>query len=112
MARLPAGCHVRYVHLTPKGAEVSYDCGGKTGGGRGKFHQPGGGTGNYAHIFIPKVREVTTGSHGEAHTTGAGARVDFQLIPHAVYCKVRRTGHRAELVCRTRAKKSRKKGRR
>ena len=101
MARIPKGCHVRSIVIETKGAEVSYDCGGEGGGGRGTFPLTRGqqGFSTYPKAWFPKVREVTTGDHGESHTSGIGAHVSFQLIPEASHCKVRRSGAFKTLVC-------------
>jgi hypothetical protein len=93
--KTPKGCHVRNVMLTAKHAEVSFDCGGETGGGKGWFPLPdGNGRSNYQKAYVKGVRAIHTPG---ATTTGYGAHVDFELMPRHVTC--RKTGSSREMTC-------------
>jgi len=93
--KTPKGCHVRGVTLTSKHAEVSFDCGGETGGGKGWFPLPeGGGHSNYQKAYVRGVRAIRVPG---TTITGYGAHADFDLIPKHVTC--RKTAGSPEMTC-------------
>lgn len=92
--KTPKGCHVRAVTLTPKHAELSYDCGGETGGGKGWFPLPDGhGHSNYQKAYVKGVRSIRV----PGTTITGHVHADFDLIPKHVTC--RKTIGSTEMRC-------------
>lgn len=86
--RTPKGCIVKSIELHVGHAELSMDCGGPEGGGRGKFPLPGGEAGwsNYPKARVKGVRRI----HLPGSSVSGQAHVGFELIPRSATCSKRR----------------------
>jgi hypothetical protein len=92
--KTPKGCVIKHVELHAGHADLSMECGGEAGGGRGSFPTPDGGTSNYPKARVSGVRSIHVPG---TSITGQGARADFVLIPKHVTC--RKTASSTEMNC-------------